>query len=123
MLENDVQFAILKLSPTANAIKKMLAALMAGTPTEINMGRTMVPTIITEPNPFKVVNKSATAVTMIKVTINGLSPPSSALFLMIFSVTPVLFINCPSHAPKITAIIADPILTVPASKTVESQPI
>ena len=60
---------------------------------------------------LSVVNRIATATTMMRVTTNGRSPPSSALFLMMFSVTPVLFINWPSHAPKITAMMALPIRT------------
>lgn len=68
------------------------------------------------------VNSTAQATTMIRVTIRGRSPPSSALFLMMFSVTPVLFISCPSQAPKTTAMMALPMRTVPFSTTVCSQP-
>ena len=105
-----------------NAIRKMHAALIAGTPTDTRIGSTMEPTIMIEPRPLSVVNRIATATTMMRVTTNGRSPPSSALFLMMFSVTPVLFINWPSHAPKITAMMALPIRTVPFSTTVCSQP-
>ena len=118
MLENVFQFAILKVRPHVNAIRKMQAALIAGTPTEMRIGNTIDPTMMIEPSPLSVVNRTAQATTIIRVTTRGLSPPSSALFLMMFSVTPVLFISCPSHAPKITAMIALPIRTVPASSTV-----
>ena len=40
-----------------------------------------------EPRPLRVVNRKAVATTMIRVTTIGRSPPSSALFLMMFSVT------------------------------------
>ena len=46
-----------------------------------------------EPRPLRVVNRTAVATTMIRVTTSGRSLPSSALFLMMFSVTPVLLIN------------------------------
>ena len=64
---------MLKQRPVAKAIKNMQAALIAGSPTEINIGRTIVPTIITDPSPLKVVNKRATAATITRVTIRGLS--------------------------------------------------
>ena len=114
---------MLKVRPVLKAIRKMQAALPAGTPTETRMGSTMLPTMMMEPRPFRVVNSRATAITMMIVTTRGRSPPSSALFLMMFSVMPVLFMIWPSHAPKITAMMALPIRTVPASKTVCSQPI
>ena len=93
MLEKVFQLAMLKVRPQVNAIRKMQAALIAGTPTEIRMGRTMEPTMMMEPRPLRVVNRTAQAATMIKVTTRGRSPPSSALFLIMFSVTPVLFIS------------------------------
>ena len=93
MLAKLFQFAILQARPVVNAIRKMQAALAAGTPTEMRMGSTMEPTMMMEPRPLRVVNRTAVATTMIRVTTSGRSPPSSALFLMMFSVTPVLFIS------------------------------
>ncbi len=117
-LEKVFQLAMLKVRPQVKAIRKMQAALMEGTPTEMRMGSTMEPTMMMEPRPLRVVNSTAQATTMIRVTIRGRSPPSSALFLMMFSVTPVLFISCPSQAPKTTAMMALPMRTVPFSTTV-----
>ena len=96
MLAKLFQFAMLQARPVVNAIRKMQAALAAGTPTEIRMGSTMEPTMMMEPRPLRVVNRTAVATTMIRVTTSGRSPPSSALFLMMFSVTPVLPISAPS---------------------------
>lgn len=93
MLAKLFQFAMLQARPVVNAIRKIQAALAAGTPTEIRMGSTMEPTMMMEPRPLRVVNRTAVATTMIRVTTQRTVTASSALFLMMFSVTPVLFIN------------------------------
>ena len=84
---------MLNVKPVVNDIKKIDAADKAGTPIEIKIGNTIEPTMMMEPSPLNVVKSNATATQRINVTTNGLSPPNSADFLMIFSVIPVLFIN------------------------------
>ena len=52
-----------------------------------------VATGVKRARPDNVVNRTAQATTMMSVTISGRSPPSSALFLIMVSVTPVLFMS------------------------------
>ena len=122
-LANTCQLATLRASPVVKDMRNTQAAEAAGMPTEIRIGRTMEPTMMMDPRPDRVVNSSAVATAMMRVTTRGRPPPSSALFLMMVSVTPVRFISCPSHAPKTTAMIAEAIFTVPPSKTPSSSPV
>ena len=62
-----VQLAILSARPVVNDIKKIHAALAAGTPTEIKIGRTIEPTMMMDPKPESVVKRTATAIDIIKV--------------------------------------------------------
>ena len=59
--------AILSARPVVNDIKKIHAALAAGTPTEIKIGRTIEPTMMMDPKPESVVKRTATAIDIIKV--------------------------------------------------------
>lgn len=82
----------------------------------------MVPTIITVPSPFTTENRTEATTKSIRVTINVLSPPSSAPFLIIVSLIRVFSITIPSHAEKIATMIASPKRSTPACITVCKKP-
>ncbi len=51
---------MLKIKPSANAIRKSVAAIVRGTPAVIMMGKTIDPTMMTPPSPESEVKSSAT---------------------------------------------------------------
>ena len=103
MEANVCQFATLSASPVANAMRKMHPAVAAGMPIEMKIGRTIVPTIMIDPRPDRTVKSRAVTADRRRTATSGRSPPSSADFLIMVSVTPVRLRSWPSQDPKMTA--------------------
>ena len=94
---------MLKINPSANAIRNSVAAIVRGTPVVIMIGNTIEPTMMIAPSPDSDVKSSAmTAHNPIAKTA-GCSPPYSAARLTMARAIPVSSVTRPSSAPKTTA--------------------